>query len=87
MWPASLVTVALNTAFHTESNTAVPGPFNRMYSMSRIKFFGLAFLAMFVYFWFPGYLFTALSSFNWISWIAPNNATLNNIVGFNNGLG
>ncbi|WWC92468.1 OPT family small oligopeptide transporter [Kwoniella dendrophila CBS 6074] len=87
VWPGSLVTIALNRAFHAESDPAVPGPFKRMYSWSRIKLFGVAFAAMFVWFWFPGYIFTALSTFNWISWISPNNVTLNNIVGFNNGLG
>jgi hypothetical protein len=52
-----------------------------------MKLFTVAFAAMFVYFFFPGYLFTALSTFNWISWIAPNHQVLNNIVGMNNGLG
>jgi len=42
---------------------------------------------MFVYFWFPNYIFQALSVFNWISWIAPDNVNLNTIVGMNNGLG
>lgn len=44
-------------------------------------------MAMFVWFWFPNYIFQALGIFNWISWIAPNNLNLNTIVGFNNGLG
>jgi hypothetical protein len=42
---------------------------------------------MFVWFWFPQYIFTALSVFSWMSWIAPNNLNLNTITGFNNGLG
>ena len=42
---------------------------------------------MFIWFWFPSFLFTALSTFNWMSWIAPNNGPLNNIVGSVNGLG
>ncbi|WWC63248.1 OPT family small oligopeptide transporter [Kwoniella dejecticola CBS 10117] len=87
VWPGSLVTIALNRAFHSESDPAVPGPLKRMYSWTRIKFFAVAFAAMFVWFWFPGFLFTALSTFNWISWISPNNMTLNNIVGSVNGLG
>ncbi|WRT70854.1 OPT family small oligopeptide transporter [Kwoniella shivajii] len=87
VWPGSLVTVALNRAFHSESDPAVPGPFKRMYSWSRLKLFTVAFGAMFVWFWLPGFLFTATSTFNWISWISPNNMTLNNIVGSVNGLG
>ena len=42
---------------------------------------------MFIYFWFPDYIFQALSIFNWVSWIAPNNVALNSVVGFNNGVG
>ncbi|WVR08745.1 OPT family small oligopeptide transporter [Kwoniella sp. DSM 27419] len=87
VWPASLVTIALNRAFHAEDDPAVPGPFKRLYTWSRMKFFMVMFIAMFVWFWFPGFIFTALSSFNWISWIAPDNVNLNAIVGFNNGLG
>ncbi|WVQ95348.1 OPT family small oligopeptide transporter [Kwoniella sp. CBS 9459] len=87
VWPASLVTIALNRAFHSETDSPVPGPFKRLYTWSRMKFFFVAFVAMFVYFWFPGYIFTALSTFNWISWINPTNVTLNNIVGSVNGLG
>lgn len=39
------------------------------------------------WYFFPGFIWTSLSTFNWISWIAPNNTTLNNLVGSNNGLG
>ena len=47
----------------------------------------LFFTGMFIYFFLPNYMFAALSTFNWLSWIAPKNAVYNNIVGFNNGLG
>ncbi|KAK0630472.1 OPT oligopeptide transporter protein-domain-containing protein [Bombardia bombarda] len=87
VWPASLVTIALNTAFHSEENVAVEGPFRRSYRMSRYKFFLLGLGAMFIYFWFPNHLFTALSAFSWLTWIAPDNLNLSVITGFNNGLG
>lgn len=87
VWPASLVTIALNRAFHSEENVPVDGPFRTIFRASRYKFFLITFSAMFVYFWFPNYIFTALSIFSWMSWIAPNNLNLNTIVGFNNGLG
>ncbi|KAK3496216.1 OPT oligopeptide transporter protein-domain-containing protein [Neurospora crassa] len=87
VWPASLVTIALNNAFHTESNVPVLGPLKKVFSMSRYTFFLWATLAMFVYFWLPNYLFLALSAFSWLSWISPNNMVLSNITGFNNGLG
>ncbi|KAI1764832.1 OPT-domain-containing protein [Hypoxylon sp. FL1150] len=87
VWPASLVTIALNAAFHNDKNTPVESPFGKVFTVSRIKFFGLSFAAMFVYFWFPNYIFTALSVFSWMTWISPNNVNLSTITGFNNGLG
>jgi len=87
VWPASLVTIALNSAFHTGENTAVRGPLGSTWRISRIKFFYLMFGAMFIWFWFPGYIITALSKFSWLSWIDPFNTHLNGVVGFNNGLG
>jgi hypothetical protein len=47
IWPGSLATIALNNAFHNNKNEAVKGPFNRMYTMSRYRFFLVAFGAMF----------------------------------------
>ncbi|KAL5411448.1 hypothetical protein PMIN04_010238 [Paraphaeosphaeria minitans] len=87
VWPASLVTIALSQSFHTESDLPVLGPFKSIYSTTRLKLFTLAFFGMFVYFWFPGYIFQALSFFSWLSWIAPDNLNLATITGMNNGLG
>ena len=33
------------------------------------------------------YLFQALSVFNWVCWIAPNNSTVNSLFGYSSGLG
>ncbi|KAK2048969.1 OPT oligopeptide transporter [Colletotrichum somersetense] len=87
VWPASLVTIALNSALHNENNVAVPGPFRRLYSMTRYKFFLWSFGAMFVYFWFPNYIFEVLTFFSWMTWISPNNHNLEIMTGFRNGLG
>ena len=87
VWPASLVTIALNAAFHTDTNVPVAGPFKRTYKTSRLRFFLYAFAAMFVYFFLPDFLFQALSYFNWMNWIAPNNVNLSAITGSVNGLG
>lgn len=87
VWPVSLVTIALNTALHREEGHAVPGPFKRLWSISRYNFFLVAFAAMFVYFWFPNYIFGALSYFTWMTWISPNNRELNVLTGMKNGLG
>ncbi|OAQ82164.1 OPT oligopeptide transporter family [Purpureocillium lilacinum] len=87
VWPASLVTIALNSAFHNDVNPPVEGPFRKIWRVSRIKFFYLMFGAMFVWFWFPNYIWVGLSKFNWISWIAPGHRDVNVITGINNGLG
>lgn len=38
-------------------------------------------------FWFPNYIFTGLSIFSWLTWIAPRNLTLSAVCGITNGLG
>lgn len=87
VWPASLVTIALNAAFHSPESGSVAGPFKSVFSMSRLKFFYITFAAMFVYFWFPNFLFQALSYFNWMTWINPSSETTSIITGMTNGLG
>jgi hypothetical protein len=42
---------------------------------------------MFFYAWLPGYLFEALSIFNWLSWISPGNVNLVAVTGGRTGLG
>lgn len=42
---------------------------------------------MFIYYWLPGYLWTSFSTFNWMTWIAPQNITLAILTGSNLGLG
>ncbi|ORX34223.1 OPT oligopeptide transporter protein-domain-containing protein [Kockovaella imperatae] len=87
VWPASLVTIALNQAFHKKEDHSVSGPLGKTYTWSRLKLFSVAFGAMFVWFWIVSFIFPALSTFNWISWINSTNVPLNLITGSNNGLG
>ncbi|KAL2257875.1 hypothetical protein VTK26DRAFT_9059 [Humicola hyalothermophila] len=89
VWPSSLVTIALNSAFHDASSEAatVLGPLKSIWKMSRLKYFCWAFGLMFVYFWFPNYIFAALSYFSWMTWIAPNHADVATITGGLTGLG
>ncbi|KAM3503523.1 hypothetical protein MY11210_008678 [Beauveria gryllotalpidicola] len=88
IWPGSLATIALNSAFHSNDGQGpLPGPFGTSWRLSRIRFFMIAFAAMFVYFWFPNTIFGALSTFSWMTWIAPNNRILTAITGSITGLG
>jgi hypothetical protein len=66
-----------------------PEPRQNIYgwTMSRYRFFYICTLGMCLYYWLPGYLFTALSTFNWMTWIAPSNMTLAIITGSGLGLG
>ncbi|EJT99866.1 OPT oligopeptide transporter [Dacryopinax primogenitus] len=87
VWPSSMIfpSTLVNTAlFNTLHSTYGHDDKGRI---SREKFFLLAFLCSFLWYFFPGYIFAALSYFNWICWIAPNNFIVNALFGFNSGLG
>ncbi|RFU36073.1 hypothetical protein B7463_g213, partial [Scytalidium lignicola] len=83
IWPKNLAQIALNKALHKDDGrTIVHG-----WSISRFKFFGIVSVGMFIYFWFPDYIFQGLSFFNWLTWISPNNVKLAIITGSICGLG
>ncbi|KAI0050840.1 OPT-domain-containing protein [Auriscalpium vulgare] len=79
VWPQNLVACALLNTLHAEEDTTSG-------SISRYRYFMYVFIGSFVWFFLPGYLFTALSAFSWICWIAPNNVPINQVFGVN-GLG
>ncbi|KAJ7178961.1 oligopeptide transporter [Mycena filopes] len=83
IWPANLVTCAL---FNTLHSTEYAGVGNRG-GYSRERFFFIAFACSAVWYILPDYLFTALSYFSWVCWIAPNNIVVNQLFGVNYGLG
>ncbi|ORX37519.1 OPT oligopeptide transporter protein-domain-containing protein [Kockovaella imperatae] len=87
IWPSTLNTVSLIKAFHTDTNEPVKGPFGWTFRASREKCFLLMFAAMFFYYFFPGFIFGAMSIFSWMTWIAPNNAKLAAVTGFQSGMG
>ncbi|KZO90420.1 OPT oligopeptide transporter [Calocera viscosa TUFC12733] len=81
IWPGDLVVVSLFGTLHEPSGLMEKG------RMSRWKFFWIAMTCSAVYYWFPGYIFQALSIFNWVCWIAPNNFVINSLFGYTSGLG
>ncbi|KAF8898456.1 OPT oligopeptide transporter [Infundibulicybe gibba] len=81
IWPGALVNSALFNTLHKNFGKSDRG------HMSRERFFVIAMACSFVWYWLPGYLFTALSVFNWVCWIAPNNVAVNALFGTNTGLG
>ncbi|KAF7332678.1 OPT oligopeptide transporter [Mycena kentingensis (nom. inval.)] len=81
IWPSTLVNSALFNTLHKHYGKRDRG------HMPRERFFLIVALASFVYYWIPGFLFTGLSVFTWICWIAPTNTTVNALFGGNTGLG
>lgn len=81
IWPGALVNCALFNTLHKSYGR------RETKHMSREKFFVIAMVGSFVWFFFPGYIFTALSVFNWVCWIAPNNVVVNQLFGYSTGLG
>ena len=81
IWPGVLVRCALLNAVHSNYEKKDTG------HISRERFFYLACLCSFVWYWVPGYLWTGLSVFNWVCWIAPNNVVVNSLFGSISGFG
>lgn len=81
IWPATLVNAALFNTLHSTYGRSEQG------HISRERFFFLAFIGSFLWYFVPGYLFTALSMFNWVCWIWPRSGVVNNLFGYNHGLG
>ncbi|KAK7019514.1 OPT oligopeptide transporter [Favolaschia claudopus] len=83
IWPANLVTCALFNTLHSAEYAGV----GTRGGYSRERFFYIAFACSAVWYILPGYLFTALSYFSWVCWIAPDNLVVNQLFGVNYGLG
>jgi OPT family oligopeptide transporter len=81
IWPGALVNSALLNTLHKNFGRRDRG------HMTSEWFFCIAMACSFIWYWVPGYLFTALSVFNWVCWIAPNNVAVNALFGANSGLG
>lgn len=83
LWFSVLPTLALNRALvMPEKKEVING-----WKLSRYRFFMICFALMFIWFWVPNTLFTALHAFNWMTWIAPQNFNLGMITGFYGGMG
>lgn len=81
IWPGALVNSALFNTLHKNYGKKEGS------HMSRERFFIYIFVGSFLWYWVPGFLFTGLSVFNWVCWIAPQNQTVNALFGTNSGLG
>ncbi|KAF2395795.1 small oligopeptide transporter [Trichodelitschia bisporula] len=84
IWPAILPNCALfNTLHDVEDNDPTQ---TNGWVVPRFRFFLIVLGAGFIWYWFPGYLFQALSVFAWVTWIKPNNVLVNQLFGGFTGL-
>ena len=81
IWPGVLVRCALLNTMHSNYGK------KDTKHISRERFLYIACVCSFVWYWVPGYLWTGLSIFNWVCWIAPNNVIVNSMFGSLSGLG
>ncbi|KAF8518110.1 small oligopeptide transporter [Hysterangium stoloniferum] len=79
IWPANLVFCALFNTLHSQDYAGM----GTRGGISRERFFTYVFIGGMLW----CFLFRALSVFSWVCWIAPNNATVNQLFGYQSGLG
>lgn len=84
IWPAALVNVAFMYALHDHS-ASDPAKTNG-WVISRYRWLLYVTAGMFVYCWFPDFIFPAMSYFAWVTWIKPDNVLVNQLFGQTTGI-
>lgn len=77
-----MANAALFQTLHSRANPIADG-----WRISRYRFFIYVFCGSFLWYWFPGFIFTGLSTFAFLCWAAPKNKVVNNLFGMSTGLG
>lgn len=75
IWPGTLMSTAMFTTMHKKDNEPANG-----WTTSRYRFFVYVWIGAFAWYFLPGFLFPALSYFNVLTWFAPNNVVVANLV-------
>jgi OPT oligopeptide transporter protein len=75
IWPGTLMSTAMFTTMHKQDNEPANG-----WTISRYRFFIYVWTGAFTWYFLPGLLFPALSYFNVITWFAPKNVVIANLV-------
>lgn len=75
IWPGTLMSTAMFSTMHKSVNKKANG-----WSISRYKFFVVVWAGAFLWYFVPGLLMPALSYFNVITWLAPKNVVISNLV-------
>ncbi|KAL2399057.1 Glutathione transporter 1 [Exophiala dermatitidis] len=82
IWPSALSNAALFTTLHSRVNVVADG-----WKIPRARFFTYVFVGGAIWYFVPGFLFKALSTFSFICWIVPENVVVNTLFGQTTGLG
>ena len=77
IWPGTLMSTAMFTTMHSSENKSADG-----WTVSRWKFFLIVWSGAFAWYFLPGLLMPALSYFSVITWFAPDNTVIANLVCF-----
>ncbi|KAK5664118.1 hypothetical protein OQA88_333 [Cercophora sp. LCS_1] len=85
IWPGNLVSVTLMNAMYEEGEKREPG-IGIGGNMPRYRWFAVVTGGAFVYYFVPGFLAQFLSSFAFMTWLAPNSPVVNQLFGFSTGL-
>ncbi len=75
IWPGTLMSTAMFTTMHKSENKTANG-----WKVSRWNFFLYVWLGSFAWYFLPGLLMPALSYFSVITWFAPKNVVVANLV-------
>lgn len=90
VWPAALIWPAnfsMTTLLHALHDKSRPDPVKTNgWQISQYRFFVYVALGSFAYYWLPGVIWQGLSVFSFVTWIRPNNATINQLFGGFTGL-
>jgi len=77
IWPSTLMSTAMFTTMHSNENKVANG-----WILSRWKFFLTVWSGAFAWYFLPGLLMPALSYFSVVTWFAPKNVVIANLVSF-----
>ena len=75
IWPGVLMSTAMFTTMHKSENKTANG-----WRVTRYRFFICVWIGAFVWYFIPGLIFPALSYFNVITWFAPDDIVIANLV-------
>lgn len=75
IWPGTLMSTAMFSTMHKSENKIADG-----WKISRWKFFIYVWIGAFCWYFIPGLLMPALSYFNVLTWFAPSNVVVANLV-------